>query len=166
MIDFDAFKKCAQEKFNRLSFDIDKKNVALFVAIGISFVSFVGCSYVYSNLYKARVGYINVYTVSTSPKIKAVDEENNKAMIQLAEEVYAKTSNLPEGSLDEINKLKNEFDKKSKEIQIRKITERNKLLGDAADKVRKEKNLSAVLGINVVLSGGVDVTEDVVKHLQ
>ncbi len=166
MIDFDAFKKCAQEKFNRLSFDVDKKNVALFVAIGISLVSFIGCSYVYSNLYKARVGYINVYTVSASPKIKAVDEENNKAMIQLAEEVYAKTSNLPENSLDEINKLKNEFDKKSKEIQIRKITERNKLLRDAADKVRKEKNLSAVLGINVVLSGGVDVTEDVVKHLQ
>ena len=166
MIDFDAFKKCAQEKFNRLSFDVDKKNVALFVAICISLVSFIGCPYVYSNLYKARVGYINVYTVSASPKIKAVDEENNKAMIKLAEEVYAKTSDLPEDSLDEINKLKNEFDKKSKEIQIRKITERNKLLRDAADKVRKEKNLSAVLGINVVLSGGVDVTEDVVKQLQ
>ena len=166
MVDFNAFKKCAQEKFDRLSFSFDKKDIVLCVAVGLSFVSLVGCSYVYSSLYKARVGYINVYTVSGAPKLKAVDEENNKAMLKLAEEVYAKTSDLSGDSLEEINKLKDEFDKKSKEIQTRKITERNKLLREAADKVRKEKNLSAVLGVNVVLSGGVDVTDDVVKHLQ
>ena len=161
MIDFRA-------ELLKLKGQIAKNAIKILVgcSFGLSLSCLAGLFYMWNFLMNPNIGYVNIYTVSEAPKIKAVEDENDKALIDMTKDICARLDKIDDDSVSEVSKLKAEFDKKAKDIEARKIAERNKLLRDASRKIQLEKGLNIVLGVNTVLAGGVDVTDDVVNKLK
>ena len=89
-------------------------------------------------------------------------EQDAPAVQNVKKELQEKSQKLQED-------MKKESAGKSQEEQVASSEAQNKLkasLDTAMQEVSKEKNLSAILLKDAVPSGGVDVTEDVIKKMK
>ena len=101
-------------------------------------------------------------------------EQDAPAVQNVTKELQEKSQKLQEDMKKEsAGKSQEEQDKiardKSAQMQVASSEAQNKLkasLDTAMQEVSKEKNLSAILLKDAVPSGGVDVTEDVIKKMK
>ena len=98
-----------------------------------------------------------------APAVKTIREDLQKKAKELQEQLEKETAGKSQEEAEKIAK------DKSAQMQVASSEAQSKLkasLDTALTEVSKEKNLSAVLVKDAVPSGGVDVTDDVIKKMK
>jgi len=112
----------------------------------------------------AAFGVVDIKKVEKeAPAVKTIQEDLQKKAKELQEQMQKETEGK---SREEAEKIVQD---KRAQMQVASSEAQAKLkasLDTALTEVSKEKNLSAVLVKDAVPSGGVDVTEDVIKKMK
>ena len=111
----------------------------------------------------AAFGVVDIKKVEAeAPAVKTIKEDLEKKAKELQEQMQKETEGK---SREEAEKIVQD---KRAQMQVASSEAQNKLkasLDTALTEVSKEKNLSAVLVKDAVPSGGVDVTDEVIKKM-
>lgn len=135
-----------------------KKILVCLMLVACSLLAF-GCSG-----RNAAFGVVDIKKVEAeAPAVKTIREDLQKKAKELQEQMEKETTGKSQEEAEKIAK------DKSAQMQVASSEAQAKLkasLDTALTEVSKEKNLSAVLIKDAVPSGGVDVTEDVIKKMK
>lgn len=109
-------------------------------------------------------GFVDVNKVMTeSPRVKEFQDQLNQLGKEMSDQLEAEKANL---TTEEFQQKKEavygEFMKAKQEMEGR-IDEN---IRQAMEKVAREKNLTIILYKNSVAFGGIDVTTDVINHME
>ena len=135
-----------------------KKILVCLMLVACSLLAF-GCSG-----RNAAFGVVDIKKVEAeAPAVKTIREYLQKKAKELQEQMEKETAGKSQEEAEKIAK------DKSAQMQVASSEAQAKLkasLDTALTEVSKEKNLSAMLIKDAVPSGGVDVTEDVIKKMK
>ncbi|MBQ5651921.1 MAG: OmpH family outer membrane protein [Selenomonadaceae bacterium] len=127
---------------------------------------FAGCG-------KVNVGYVDQNRIQNeAPQIKASIEEMQGKMTEVQKEAEQKLQEASSsGASDEdMQKLQQQLQMKAAGVQQQYAIQIKAKVDAAMDDIVKAKKLDTVVNSNgkdgVVVSGGVDITEDVIQKLQ
>ena len=143
-----------------------KRITAALMSVLCAAALFAGCG-------KVNVGYVDQNRIqSEAPQIKASIEEMQGKMTEVQKEAEQKLQEASSsGASDEdMQKLQQQMQMKAAGVQQQYAIQIKAKVDAAMDDIVKEKKLDTVVNSNgkdgVVVSGGVDITEDVIQKLQ
>ena len=127
---------------------------------------FAGCG-------KVNVGYVDQNRIQNeAPQIKSSMEEMQSKMAEVQQEAEQKFQEAAASgaSEEDMQKLQQQMQMKAAGVQQQYAIQIKAKVDAAMDDIVKEKKLDTVVNSNgkdgVVVSGGVDITEDVIQKLQ
>ncbi len=120
---------------------------------------------------EANVGVIDVEKVMTdAPQIKAIMDEGAQKMAEVQTEAAAEFENNPDWTEEEIAKAQADMQRKIMGIDQAYATQFKYKLNEVLAGIAQEKNLDVVIDSSeeqpLILKGGIDVTDEVIKKLQ
>ena len=143
-----------------------KRITAALMSVLCAAALFAGCG-------KVNVGYVDQNRIQNeAPQIKASIEEMQGKMTEVQKEAEQKLQEASSsGASDEdMQKLQQQMQMKAAGVQQQYAIQIKAKVDAAMDDIVKEKKLDTVVNSNgkdgVVVSGGVDITEDVIQKLQ
>ena len=143
-----------------------KRITAALMSVLCAAALFAGCG-------KVNVGYVDQNRIQNeAPQIKASIEEMQGKMTEVQKEAEQKMQEASSsGASDEdMQKLQQQMQMKAAGVQQQYAIQIKAKVDAAMDDIVKEKKLDTVVNSNgkdgVVVSGGVDITEDVIQKLQ
>ncbi|WP_235901334.1 OmpH family outer membrane protein [Anaerovibrio slackiae] len=145
----------------------NKKSItAALMSVLCAAALFAGCG-------KVNVGYVDQNRIQNeAPQIKASIEEMQGKMTEVQKEAEQKLQEASSsGASDEdMQKLQQQMQMKAAGVQQQYAIQIKAKVDAAMDDIVKAKKLDTVVNSNgkdgVVVSGGVDITEDVIQKLQ
>ena len=145
----------------------NKKSItATLMSVLCAAALFAGCG-------KVNVGYVDQNRIQNeAPQIKASIEEMQGKMTEVQKEAEQKLQEASSsGASDEdMQKLQQQMQMKAAGVQQQYAIQIKAKVDAAMDDIVKAKKLDTVVNSNgkdgVVVSGGVDITEDVIQKLQ
>ena len=143
-----------------------KRIIAAVMSVLCAAALFAGCG-------KVNVGYVDQNRIQNeAPQIKASIEEMQGKMTEVQKEAEQKLQEASSsGASDEdMQKLQQQMQMKAAGVQQQYAIQIKAKVDAAMDDIVKAKKLDTVVNSNgkdgVVVSGGVDITEDVIQKLQ
>lgn len=143
-----------------------KRITAALMSVLCAAALFAGCG-------KVNVGYVDQNRIQNeAPQIKASIEEMQGKMTEVQKEAEQKLQEASSsGASDEdMQKLQQQMQMKAAGVQQQYAIQIKAKVDAAMDDIVKTKKLDTVVNSNgkdgVVVSGGVDITEDVIQKLQ
>ena len=143
-----------------------KRIMAAVMSVLCAAALFAGCG-------KVNVGYVDQNRIQNeAPQIKASIEEMQGKMTEVQKEAEQKLQEASSsGASDEdMQKLQQQMQMKAAGVQQQYAIQIKAKVDAAMDDIVKAKKLDTVVNSNgkdgVVVSGGVDITEDVIQKLQ
>ena len=143
-----------------------KRITAALMSVLCAAALFAGCG-------KVNVGYVDQNRIQNeAPQIKASIEEMQGKMTEVQKEAEQKLQEASSsGASDEdMQKLQQQMQMKAAGVQQQYAIQIKAKVDAAMDDIVKAKKLDTVVNSNgkdgVVVSGGVDITEDVMQQLQ
>ena len=143
-----------------------KRITATLMSVLCAAALFAGCG-------KVNVGYVDQNRIQNeAPQIKASIEEMQGKMTEVQKEAEQKLQEASSsGASDEdMQKLQQQLQMKAAGVQQQYAIQIKAKVDAAMDDIVKAKKLDTVVNSNgkdgVVVSGGVDITEDVIQKLQ
>ena len=143
-----------------------KRITAALMSVLCAAALFAGCG-------KVNVGYVDQNRIQNeAPQIKASIEEMQGKMTEVQKEAEQKLQEASSsGASDEdMQKLQQQMQMKAAGVQQQYAIQIKAKVDAAMDDIVKDKKLDTVVNSNgkdgVVVSGGVDITEDVIQKLQ
>ena len=143
-----------------------KRIIAAAMSVLCAAALFAGCG-------KVNVGYVDQNHIQNeAPQIKASIEEMQGKMTEVQKEAEQKLQEASSsGASDEdMQKLQQQMQMKAAGVQQQYAIQIKAKVDAAMDDIVKAKKLDTVVNSNgkdgVVVSGGVDITEDVIQKLQ
>ena len=143
-----------------------KRITAALMSVLCAAALFAGCG-------KVNVGYVDQNRIQNeAPQIKASIEEMQGKMAEVQKEAEQKLQEASSsGASDEdMQKLQQQMQMKAAGVQQQYAIQIKAKVDAAMDDIVKAKKLDTVVNSNgkdgVVVSGGVDITEDVIQKLQ
>lgn len=143
-----------------------KRITAALMSVLCAAALFAGCG-------KVNVGYVDQNRIQNeAPQIKASIEEMQGKMTEVQKEAEQKLQEASSsGASDEdMQKLQQQMQMKAAGVQQQYAIQIKAKVDAAMDDIVKAKKLDTVVNSNgkdgVVVSGGVDITEDVIQKLQ
>ena len=143
-----------------------KRITAALMSVLCAAALFAGCG-------KVNVGYVDQNRIQNeAPQIKASIEEMQGKMTEVQKEAEQKLQEASSsGASDEdMQKLQQQMHMKAAGVQQQYAIQIKAKVDAAMDDIVKAKKLDTVVNSNgkdgVVVSGGVDITEDVIQKLQ
>lgn len=143
-----------------------KRITATLMSVLCAAALFAGCG-------KVNVGYVDQNRIQNeAPQIKASIEEMQGKMTEVQKEAEQKLQEASSsGASDEdMQKLQQQMQMKAAGVQQQYAIQIKAKVDAAMDDIVKAKKLDTVVNSNgkdgVVVSGGVDITEDVIQKLQ
>ena len=143
-----------------------KRIIAAVMSVLCAAALFAGCG-------KVNVGYVDQNRIQNeAPQIKASIEEMQGKMTEVQKEAEQKLQEASSsGASDEdMQKLQQQLQMKAAGVQQQYAIQIKAKVDAAMDDIVKAKKLDTVVNSNgkdgVVVSGGVDITEDVIQKLQ
>ena len=116
---------------------------------------------------QVNIGYVDILKVETTPQMTAIIEEGHKKIQELQEQTQKDSAGKSE---EEIAKVQEDFQRKARGIQQSYDTQLKHKLDTVLAELSEAKKLDAVIesssDLPTVVSGGVDLTEEVVQKLQ
>lgn len=116
---------------------------------------------------QANIGYIDVAKVEETPQMTAIIDEGHKKIQELQEQNKKDSEGKSE---EEVAKLQEDFQRKAMGIQQSYDTQLKHKLDTVLDEISKSKEIDVVIesskDVRIVISGGIDLTDEVVKKLQ
>lgn len=136
------------------------------IIIGLLFTNIIFSCFLSYEIFSIKkdsgIGYARIYDVAVSNKIKAINEKSNAAIRNYADSIKKDSEGK---SSQELAAMRKEFREKLHKMESEKLKNRNYVLKEAADKVAAKRNIKVILTDNCILSGSVDVTDDLLKEL-
>lgn len=124
------------------------------------FFSFGICS----NSFAATVGFVNIQeVVNNYPGIKDIAQQIVDKQVSLQKEFNNKSKSLDDKSKIE---LQNKMNKELADFEDKKMAPVNKNIKEIVLKVAASKGIDSVVNHKVMVVGGEDLTDDVVKSLK
>lgn len=143
-----------------------KRLVAVVMSVLCAAVLTAGCG-------KVNVGYVDQNRIQTeAPQIKNSIEEMQNKMTEVQKETEQKfqEAGLSGASEEDMQKLQQQMQMKAVGVQQQYATQIKAKIDAAMDDIVKEKQLDTVVNSNgkdgVVVSGGTDITDEVIQKLQ
>lgn len=143
-----------------------KRITAALMSVLCAAALFAGCG-------KVNVGYVDQNRIQNeAPQIKASIEEMQGKMTEVQKEAEQKLQEASSsGASDEdMQKLQQQLQMKAAGVQQQYAIQIKAKVDAAMDDIVKAKKLDTVVNSNgkdgVIVSGGVDITEDVIQKLQ
>ena len=143
-----------------------KRITAALMSVLCAAALFAGCG-------KVNVGYVDQSRIQNeAPQIKSSMEEMQSKMAEVQKEAEQKLQEASSsGASDEdMQKLQQQMQMKAAGVQQQYAIQIKAKVDAAMDDIVKAKKLDTVVNSNgkdgVVVSGGVDITEDVIQKLQ
>lgn len=143
-----------------------KRIVAAVMSVLCAVALLAGCG-------KVNVGYVDQNRIQNeAPQIKSSMEEMQSKMAEVQKEAEQKfqEAGTSGASEEELQKLQQQMQMKAAGVQQQYAIQIKAKVDAAMDDIVKEKKLDTVVNSNgkdgVVISGGVDITEDVIQKLQ
>ena len=120
---------------------------------------------------QVNIGYVDgAKIMNEAPQIKAVIEEGGKKAEEIQNEAQTTLENNPDWTEEEQNKAIMELQRKLQGIEQAYSTQLKYKFDEALAAIAQEKKLDVVVDSSenqpVVLMGGIDVTDEVIKKLQ
>ena len=116
------------------------------------------------------VGYADYGKLLETPQIKAVLEEGDAKMQDIQTAAEAELAGREDLTEEEVQKVQLDVQRKLIGVQQAYMTQYTQKLNEAAAAVSKEKSLEIIIDSSkdepMVLMGGIDVTDEMVKKLQ
>lgn len=145
----------------------NKKRIAAVVMSVLCAAAFTaGCG-------KVNVGYVDQNRIQNeAPQIKSSIEEMQNKMTEVQKEAERKfqEAGASGASEEDMQKLQQQMQMKAAGVQQQYATQIKAKVDAAMDDIVKEKKLDTVVNSNgkdgVVVSGGVDITDEVIQKLQ
>lgn len=130
-----------------------------------------------ASLFAAGCGQVHIGTVDTArvqteaPQIKAVIDEANTKLMEAQQEAQTKFESSPNMTTEEAQQLQMETQRKMAGLNQMYTIQLQQKLDVAVQDIVKEKKLDIVLDSGTktqpsVLTGGVDITDEVIGKLQ
>ena len=118
-----------------------------------------------------NIGYVDYNKImQESPQIKTIVEEGQKKTAELQSEATSTLDENSELSEEDRNKALSDIQRKFMGIQQAYSTQVQHKLDEALSAIAQEKNLDVVVDSSesqpVILQGGIDLTDEVIKKLQ
>lgn len=140
-----------------------RKNILAAMLIATSLM-ITGCGQV-------NIGYVDGQKiVSEAPQIKAIIEESKKKLEEVETEAMAEMEKNPNWTDEEKMKAQGDIQRKIIGINQAYTTQLRHKLDEALSEISKQKNLDAVIDSSkdtpLILRGGIDLTDEVIKKLQ
>lgn len=140
-----------------------KKTIAA-VVLAVSTLFATGCGS------EENIGYINRQKVmAEAPQMIAILEEGNKKLDEADAEMKSALDANPDMSDEDRNKIRAEHERKTIGIGTAYNTQIQQKLDSVLVDICKEKNISIVMDNSVekvLVSGGIDLTNDVINKLK
>lgn len=143
-----------------------KRIIAAVMSVLCAAALFAGCG-------KVNVGYVDQNRIQNeAPQIKSSMEEMQSKMAEVQQEAEQKFQEAAASgaSEEDMQKLQQQMQMKAAGVQQQYAIQIKAKVDAAMDDIVKEKKLDTVVNSNgkdgVVVSGGVDITEDVIQKLQ
>ena len=143
-----------------------KRIIAAVMSVLCAAALFAGCG-------KVNVGYVDQSRIQNeAPQIKSSMDEMQSKMAEVQQEAEQKFQETAASgaSEEEMQKLQQQMQMKAAGVQQQYAIQIKAKVDAAMDDIVKEKKLDTVVNSNgkdgVVVSGGVDITEDVIQKLQ
>ncbi len=143
-----------------------KRIIAAVMSVLCAAALFAGCG-------KVNVGYVDQSRIQNeAPQIKSSMEEMQSKMAEVQQEAEQKFQEAAASgaSEEDMQKLQQQMQMKAAGVQQQYAIQIKAKVDAAMDDIVKEKKLDTVVNSNgkdgVVVSGGVDITEDVIQKLQ
>ena len=143
-----------------------KRIIAAVMSVLCAAALFAGCG-------KVNVGYVDQNRIQNeAPQIKSSMEEMQSKMAEVQQEAEQKFQEAAASgaSEEDMQKLQQQMQMKATGVQQQYAIQIKAKVDAAMDDIVKEKKLDTVVNSNgkdgVVVSGGVDITEDVIQKLQ
>ena len=143
-----------------------KRIVAAVMSVLCAAALFAGCG-------KVNVGYVDQNRIQNeAPQIKSSMEEMQSKMAEVQQEAEQKfqEAGASGASEEDMQKLQQQMQMKAAGVQQQYAIQIKAKVDAAMDDIVKAKKLDTVVNSNgkdgVVVSGGVDITEDVIQKLQ
>lgn len=117
-----------------------------------------------------NVGYADYEKLMETPQIKAVLDEGESKMQQIQTEAETQLSSREDLTDEEVQKVQLDVQRKLAGLQQAYLTQYTQKMNAAAAEVAKEKSLEIIVDSSenqkMIFTGGIDVTDDLVKKLQ
>ena len=143
-----------------------KRIIAAVMSVLCAAALFAGCG-------KVNVGYVDQSRIQNeAPQIKSSMEEMQSKMAEVQQEAEQKFQEAAASgaSEEDMQKLQQQMQMKAAGVQQQYAIQIKAKVDAAMDDIVKAKKLDTVVNSNgkdgVVVSGGVDITEDVIQKLQ
>ena len=143
-----------------------KRIIAAVMSVLCAAALFAGCG-------KVNVGYVDQSRIQNeAPQIKSSMDEMQSKMAEVQQEAEQKFQEAAAigTSEEDMQKLQQQMQMKAAGVQQQYAIQIKAKVDAAMDDIVKEKKLDTVVNSNgkdgVVVSGGVDITEDVIQKLQ
>ena len=143
-----------------------KRIIAAVMSVLCAAALFAGCG-------KVNVGYVDQSRIQNeAPQIKSSMEEMQSKMAEVQQEAEQKfqEAGASGASEEDMQKLQQQMQMTAAGVQQQYAIQIKAKVDAAMDDIVKEKKLDTVVNSNgkdgVVVSGGVDITEDVIQKLQ
>lgn len=143
-----------------------KRIMAAVMSVLCAAALFAGCG-------KVNVGYVDQSRIQNeAPQIKSSLEEMQSKMAEVQQEAEQKfqEASASGASEEDMQKLQQQMQMKAAGVQQQYAIQIKAKVDAAMDDIVKAKKLDTVVNSNgkdgVVVSGGVDITEDVIQKLQ
>ena len=143
-----------------------KRIIAAVMSVLCAAALFAGCG-------KVNVGYVDQNRIQNeAPQIKSSMEEMQSKMAEVQQEAEQKfqEAGASGASEEDMQKLQQQMQMKAAGVQQQYAIQIKAKVDAAMDDIVKAKKLDTVVNSNgkdgVVVSGGVDITEDVIQKLQ
>ena len=143
-----------------------KRIIAAVMSVLCAAALFAGCG-------KVNVGYVDQSRIQNeAPQIKSSMDEMQSKMAEVQQEAEQKfqEAGASGASEEDMQKLQQQMQMTAAGVQQQYAIQIKAKVDAATDDIVKEKKLDTVVNSNgkdgVVVSGGVDITEDVIQKLQ
>lgn len=114
-----------------------------------------------------EVGIVNIQEiVEAHPAAEELEQEMQEELRQLQEEFRAQVEELEEEDPELIQQLQQQLQQQAELIQQQKMQEMMEHLSPEIDEFREEKGYDLILTDQAVLSGGEEVTEELIEFVQ
>ncbi len=114
-----------------------------------------------------EVGIVNIQEiVEAHPAAEELEQQMQEELRQLQEEFQAQIEDLDEEDPELIQQLQQQLQQQAEFIQQQKMQEMMEVLGPEIDEFREEKGYDLILTDQAVLSGGEEVTDELIEFVQ
>ncbi len=137
---------------------------------GIMAAALLASTLLISGCGELNVGYADYSKLMETPQIKAILDEGDAKVQEIQTEAEASLSGREDLTDEEIQKVQADVQRKLMGLQQAYFTQYTQKMNAAAEAVSKEKSLEIIIESSeeqkMIFTGGIDVTEDLVKKLQ